>query len=131
MSLREVHPVPAFRVADKAVLMCKCPFRKGATEGALAQEMKPEMGHPRRATHATMEASGEPEGVVDKQETLNPAEVFDGDWALIDLTEELTNRATLVANEMGLHFEEFMMTAIEEKLERLGVRHGPGRVVHW
>lgn len=51
----------------------------------------------------------------------------DGDWAIIHLRDELTDRATCVANKMGMRFEEFMLLALDEKLTRMGLRNGPGR----
>ncbi len=68
---------------------------------------------------------------MENETEVQQPEVLDGDWALIDLTDELTDRATCVANELGLHFEEFMLMALEEKLERMGLRQGPGRVTDW
>jgi hypothetical protein len=53
--------------------------------------------------------------------------VNDGDWAIIHLRDELTDRATFVANKLGMHFEQFMMLALDEKLTRMGLRNGPGR----
>jgi hypothetical protein len=53
--------------------------------------------------------------------------VSDGDWAMIYLRDELTDRATCVANKMGMHIEEFVLLALDEKLVRMGLRNGPGR----
>jgi hypothetical protein len=50
----------------------------------------------------------------------NPSpEPMDGDWCLVDLSEEITEEATKVAHALGMDFHAFMCIALEEKLARL------------
>ena len=46
-------------------------------------------------------------------------EPMDGDWCLVDLSDEITEEATRVAHALGMDFEAFMRAALEEKLARL------------
>ncbi len=46
-------------------------------------------------------------------------EPMDGDWCLVDLSEEITEEATKVAHALGMDFYAFMRIALEEKLVRL------------
>jgi hypothetical protein len=53
--------------------------------------------------------------------------ITDTDWAFTDLRTELTDRATNVANKLGMDIEDFILEALDEKLVRMGLRNGPGR----
>ncbi len=44
---------------------------------------------------------------------------MDGDWCLIDLSDEVTGRATDWAHALGMDFHGFMHLALEEKMARL------------
>ncbi len=44
----------------------------------------------------------------------------DGDWCLVDLSDEITEEATRVAHALGMDFYEFMCVALEEKLAGMG-----------
>jgi hypothetical protein len=46
-------------------------------------------------------------------------EPMDGDWCLVDLSDEITEEATKVAHALGMDFHAFMRVALEEKLARL------------
>ena len=46
-------------------------------------------------------------------------EPMDGDWCLVDLSDEITEEATRVAHALGMDFYAFMCVALEEKLARL------------
>jgi hypothetical protein len=46
-------------------------------------------------------------------------EPIDGDWCLVDLSEEITEEATKVAHALGMDFHAFMCAALDEKLARL------------
>jgi hypothetical protein len=48
-----------------------------------------------------------------------PDEPLDGDWCLVDLSEEICEEATKVAHALGMNFHAFMCAALEEKLARL------------
>jgi len=62
-------------------------------------------------------------------------EPADGDWSLVDLSDELCEEATKVAHALGLDFDSFMKVALREKLDRMresgklpsidGVQWGP------
>lgn len=47
------------------------------------------------------------------------SEPSDGDWCLVDLSDEPVEEATRVAHAFGMNFEQFMHIALEEKLARL------------
>jgi len=49
-------------------------------------------------------------------ETREPA---DGDWSLVDLSDELCEETTKVAHALGLNFDSFMKIALREKLDRM------------
>ena len=72
----------------------------------------------------------ESDAKVDMTDRSAEHTVLGGDWALISLQEELTDRATYVANSLGMHIEDFIERALEEKLERMGLRQGPVRERH-
>ena len=55
----------------------------------------------------------EPE-LIDK-----PDEPLDGDWCLVDLSEEICGEATKAAHALGMNFHDFMCAALEEKLAGL------------
>lgn len=46
-------------------------------------------------------------------------EPVDGEWCLVDLSDEITEEATKVAHALGMDFHAFMCVALEEKLARL------------
>jgi hypothetical protein len=46
-------------------------------------------------------------------------EPVDGEWCLVDLSDEITEEATKVAHALGMDFHAFMCAALEEKLARL------------
>jgi hypothetical protein len=46
-------------------------------------------------------------------------EPMDGEWCLVDLSDEITEEATKVAHALGMDFHAFMCAALEEKLARL------------
>src|SRR5579863_10380215 len=61
-----------------------------------------------------------PRGIEMEEEKKNEArEPSDGDWCLVDLSDEVTERATNWAHAMGMDFEAFMCLALEEKMARL------------
>lgn len=43
----------------------------------------------------------------------------DGDWCMVDLSDDIPERATNWAHAMGMNFEAFMCLALEEKMARL------------
>jgi hypothetical protein len=47
------------------------------------------------------------------------SEPMDGDWCLVDLSDEPVEEATKVAHALGMNFEQFMHIALEEKLAKL------------
>ncbi len=47
------------------------------------------------------------------------AEPRDGDWCLIDLSDQPIEEPTRVAQALGMTFEQFMHVALEEKRARL------------
>jgi hypothetical protein len=51
--------------------------------------------------------------------TNESREPMDGDWCLVDLSDEITEEATKVAHALGMDFHAFMRVALEEKLARL------------
>jgi hypothetical protein len=51
--------------------------------------------------------------------TNESREPMDGDWCLVNLSDEVTEEATRVAHALGMDFQAFMRVALEEKLERL------------
>jgi len=44
---------------------------------------------------------------------------MDGDWSLVDLGDPIPKEATKFAHAMGMNFEEFMYTVLEEKMQSL------------
>jgi hypothetical protein len=44
---------------------------------------------------------------------------MDGDWCLVDLSDEITEEATKVAHTLGMDFYAFMCVALQEKLARM------------
>lgn len=58
-----------------------------------------------------------PDYISRMDEPENPShEPMDGDWCLVDLSEEITEEATKVAHALGMDFYAFMRIALEEKL---------------
>ena len=49
-------------------------------------------------------------------ESVEPS---DGEWCLVDLSDEITEEATKVAHALGVDFYTFMCAALEEKLAPL------------
>jgi hypothetical protein len=47
------------------------------------------------------------------------SEPGDGDWCLVDLSDEPVEEATRVAHALGMNFEQFIHIALEEKLAKL------------
>jgi len=60
---------------------------------------------------------------LEPEENERP-EPTDGDWCLVDLSDEPVEEATRFAHALGINFEQFMHIALEEKLARL--RGDPG-----
>jgi hypothetical protein len=52
----------------------------------------------------------------DAMETDN--EPADGDWDLVDLSEDVVFEATRMAHALGMEFHAFMINALEEKMAR-------------
>jgi hypothetical protein len=59
--------------------------------------------------------------------TNESREPMDGDWCLVDLSDEITEEATKTAHALGMDFHAFMCVALEEKLARLRGDEGLGR----
>jgi len=49
----------------------------------------------------------------------DPSYPSDGDWCLVDLSEDITEEATKAAHAQGMDFHAFMCLALSEKLARL------------
>ena len=56
---------------------------------------------------------------MDAKSIDESSEPMDGDWCLVDLSDEITEEATKVAHALGMDFHAFMRVALEEKLVRL------------
>jgi hypothetical protein len=60
---------------------------------------------------------------MDTELTNLKNEPGDGDWCLVNLSDDLTEEATKVAHTIGVDFCTFMCMALEEKLSKM--RHDP------
>ena len=57
--------------------------------------------------------------LMDGQIIAQEREPSDGDWCMVDLSEDIPLEATRAAHALGMEFEAFMKLALQEKLATL------------